>query len=502
MDLPKLDSGVRNGKKKSKWIFFLRQLFYSSSVVSNFFMFGLYLGAPTVIIPQIRREANSTAAVTPEMASWISSISAYSAIPWAFILPLLAFRFGRKNVLFFISVNVLVGNIIFYCSKSVLELVISQVLQGALAASITTITIMVMSEYTSPEYRGVLLAVKSATFYWGVWTSNAIGTFYHWKNIGIVVFVCGIYNLSSICYRESPYWLATRGRFDECAKAHRWLKGTDLDSEDELRKLILSQQEHLENKAKLNKADKLRKHIKIFNIIQCKSFYKPFVYSILPICLFHFSGKIAYTVYAIDIIKKITSSEDTAYEGMLIMDAVTVLGMYLGCGLAKFTRRRTQLLAFSCIGIGFLYILSSYLYLIKLNVLTENKYISLFLLMAFSISISGGPIILSACCSAELSPLRYRSYFLCCLSSFNSILLSSTVKFSPFIFKTFGLHGAFLFYAISASVFIILVYKYMPETKDQTIQEIQERITRGDPKDKGRVIETETVPLKDTESTQ
>ncbi|XP_045765671.1 facilitated trehalose transporter Tret1-like [Maniola jurtina] len=459
----------------------------------------MFMGAPTVLIPQLRKEANSTDVVTPEMASWLSSMSAYSGIPWGLILPLLAYRFGRKHILVLISVSVLIGNIIFYCSTSMTELIVSQALQGILAASITTITIMVMSEYTSPKYRGVLLAVKSATFYWGVWISNAIGTFYHWRNIGIVIFVCSIYNLSSIFYKESPYWLATKGRFEECANIHRWLKGTGEDSEEELRKLISSQQEHLSMKAEIEGRANYRKYIKFLNVLRCESFYKPFAYAIFPTCLYHFSGKMAYTVYAIDIIKKLTSSETMAYGGMLVLDAVTVLGMYLGCGLAKIARRRTQLLVFSSMGISFLFVLSIYLYMVNLNILSENKFISLFLLTAFSLSIGSGPIIISACCAAELCPLRYRSYFLCCLSLFNSTLMATVVKFSPILFKYSGAHGAFLFYAISSSIFLFLIYKYMPETKDQTIQEIQDRMTRRDGRGQ---TNRETLLLKETDFTQ
>ncbi|XP_069358318.1 facilitated trehalose transporter Tret1-2 homolog isoform X1 [Maniola hyperantus] len=499
MELPNLASEVKNENSHFSWIFFFRQLFTCGAVVLNLFTFGMFMGAPTVLIPQLRKEANSTDVVTPEMTSWLSSMSAYSSIPWGIILPLLAYRFGRKYILVLISVSALLGNIIFYCSTSMIELIVSQAIQGILAASITTITIMVMSEYTSPKYRGVLLAVKSATLYWGVWISNAIGTFYHWRNIGIVIFVCSIFNLSSIFYKESPYWLATKGRFEECTKVHRWLKGTGEDSEEELRKLILSQQEHLSLKAEIKGRATFRKYFKILYILRCETFYKPFVYAIFPTCLYHFSGKMAYTVYAIDIIKKLTSSEKTAYGGMLILDAVTVLGMYLGCGLAKILRRRTQLLVFSSIGISFLFILSVYLYMVNINVLSDNKYVSLSLLTAFSLSIGSGPIILSACCAAELCPLRYRSYFLCCISIFNSIILATVVKFSPLLFKYFGTHGAFLFYAISSSVFLILIYKYMPETKDLTIQEIQERMTRRDGRGHAN---RETLPLNETEFTQ
>ncbi|XP_069358474.1 facilitated trehalose transporter Tret1-like [Maniola hyperantus] len=454
------------------------------------------MGATTVIVPQLRKEANSTDAVTPEMASWLSSMFAYSAIPWVFIAPMLAYRFGRKVCLILITINVIIGNIIFYCSTSFIELLISQTTQGMLLGSIVPISVMVLSEYTSPKYRGILFTIKAATTYWGVWVSNAIGTFFHWRNIGIVIFICSIYNfISCIFCCESPYWLASKGRFDECAKVHRWLKGTNVDSEEELRKLILSQQENLNLKNELNGQIKVKKYLKILNIIRRESFYKPFVYACLPMILYNATGKIACTVYAIDIIKNITSSERMAYEGMLILDAVTVVGMYLGCALSKVVTRRKQLLVFSSAGIGFLYGLSIYLYMLKFHIVPENNYISLVFLMGFSISIGCGPIILAPCCSAELSPLRNRSYFLCLQTFMNNLFLATSLKISPAIFKVCGTAGGFLFYAVCSTVSIFIVYKYLPETKDLTIQEIEKRITTGNRHDR-KTAETEIVSLK------
>ncbi|XP_069358320.1 facilitated trehalose transporter Tret1-2 homolog [Maniola hyperantus] len=471
------NEGENKKKKYVFWIYFFRQFFSCGSVILNCFIFGVYTGAPTVIIPQMRKEANSTDIATPEMVSWLSSASTYSAVPWAVLWPMIAYRYGRKIPLILVSVNVLVGNIIFYCSTSITELIISQATLGMWVGSTLPIAVMIMSEYTSPKYRGIFLTLKGATFYWGVWVSNAIGTFFHWRNIGVLVFICGIYNLISciFCY-ESPYWLATKGHFDECAKIHRWLKGTDENSEDELRKLTLSQKKHLNIKAQLNKQVTYSRRIKILNIIRCTGFYKPLAYACLPICLYNLSGKVACTVYAIDIIKKITSSERIAYEGMLILDAVTVVGMYLGCALSKIVTRRKQLLGFSSAGVVFLYALSVYLYMIRYNVISEKNFVTLFLLMGYSISISCGPLIIATSCAAELSPSRYRSYFICCFGVLCNVVYATVLKISPFVFQLCGTHGAFLFYAVFSSIFICLVYKYLPETKDKTIQEIQELI--------------------------
>ncbi|KAH9639398.1 hypothetical protein HF086_002087 [Spodoptera exigua] len=223
-------------------------------------------------------------------------------------------------------------------------------MQGMLIGSNMTLLIVVVTEYTSPRYRGIFMTVKSTIFFWGVWIANATGTFSRWKNIAIIAFICAILSLTAFFWPESPSWLALNGRFEECAEAHHWLKGYDKDSEKELENLIQSQ---------------------------------------------------------------------------------------------------------------------------KLSIVTENKIVSLLLLTLFSMTISCGPMILACSVYGELTPLRYRGSSLPTLAIFSEILMASVLKVSPYIFKYFELHGAFLFYGVTASVFAFLLYKYLPESKDKTLQEIE-----------------------------
>ncbi|XP_034828834.1 facilitated trehalose transporter Tret1-like [Maniola hyperantus] len=464
---------VCKNPEQSSWLPLLRQMFVCSGVTSYFFIYGLFFGAPTVYVPQIRKEANSTEAISMDTMTWLFSISSYGSLPWAIICPIIAERYGRKVPYIILWVNTMASVLLFYFSKTVTELFISGFLQGMLQTIQIGVSIMVLTEYVSPKYRGMFITFKSATFYWGIWISNAIGTFFHWKNIGILIFICCIYNFSILFWPESPYWLASKGRFEECAKCHRWLKGKDKDAEEELKKLIQSSKENLKRKQELRQENQRNSIIKIIYIIKAKRFYKPLLLSILTICLYHFSGKLACTGYVIEIIKKITRSESTAYEGMLVLDGITVLGMYAGVYLTKFFKRRPLLLISTCIGISFLFVLSLYLYLLHLEIISENKYLTLFFLMGFSVAISCGPMILSMCFSSELTPLKGRSIFISIFTLATCTIMGSILKISPYIFKYFASHGAFLFYAIMSSIFIYILYNVLPETKDKTIQEIE-----------------------------
>ncbi|XP_069361202.1 facilitated trehalose transporter Tret1-2 homolog [Maniola hyperantus] len=458
---------------KTSWKPLLRQMFVCSGVILNFLIYGLFFGAPTVFVPQIRKQANSTEAISMGTMSWLLSGSGYGSIPCALILPIIAERYGRKVSYIIIWINTFVCTLLFYFSTSITELLISGFLQGMIPAIQSTVGIMILTEYTSPNYRGIFLTLKSATFFWGVWISNAIGTFYHWKNIGILIFICCIYNISILFWPESPLWLATKGRFEECAKCHRWLKGTDKDSEEELKQLIYSQKENSRQKQE-REVDK-KKHcvIKLCNSITDKGFYKPLILCLLTACLYNFSGKLACTGYVIDIIKIITLSESTAYEGMLVLDGITVVGMYIGVLTSKFLKRRTLLLGSSCIGVMFLFILSSYLYLVHLKVMSENKYLTLFILTGFSLTISCGPMIMCACLACEMTPIKCRSLYLAVNALLTNAIMATVLKVFPYLFTYFNSHGTFLFCAINSSVFISILYKVLPETKNKTILEIE-----------------------------
>ncbi|VVC91956.1 unnamed protein product [Leptidea sinapis] len=216
--------------------------------------------------------------------------------------------------------------ILFY-STTITEIIICQVIIGVLPGAIVTVSIMIYTEYTSPKYRGVFLTVKAATFFWGIWVANVIGAFFYWKNIAIVMFVCCALSSTIFFWPESPMWLASKGRFDECALVHRWLNGHDPGSEKELSSLIKLHKAKLSN---VNEKKSIKNEFrKYMEAIKMKTFYKPILLSVLTGLLYICSGKLACSAYAITIIKKITTSEEAAYNGMLILDGFTILGIGL-----------------------------------------------------------------------------------------------------------------------------------------------------------------------------
>ncbi|XP_072949867.1 facilitated trehalose transporter Tret1-like isoform X2 [Epargyreus clarus] len=449
---------------------YVLMLIISSGIWTMFFMCGLCTGSPTVFIPQIRREANSSDVISKEMISWLSCAHTYSGACFVPILATLTGLIGRKYSNLFIGIISLIGFIVFSCSTNATHLLISEIIQGSIVAALVTSAILIVTEYTSPSYRGLFLTIKSASFFWGLWVANTIGTFTHWKYIGILGGSCAIYTtLVSLYMPESPYWLANKERFNDCTSSLYWIRGSNDESKRELLNLLKAR-----SNAETDTRSFLSKIVEFKHAILSKTFYKPLLLSMLIITLNNFSGKYGFSVFAIDIIKNITNSESAAYSGMLILDGFTVFSTYVGSGLSKVIKRRTLFVASTLVAVLFLFIISIYLYLKSITVIVENKYVSIILLIGYSVALAVGPLILSTSLTAELIPVTHRTSFTLLMGIFTNLVFGTLIKVAPLLFGLLGDHGAFLFYGVSMTVCLIPIYAYLPETKDKTLMEIEE----------------------------
>lgn len=391
-------------------------------------------------------------------------------MPSVFFLAYLTTYIGRKKTFIFISLNMVAVAIGYSLTTTPTHMLITEIIQGIPHAGAISVSMIALVEYTSPQYRGLMLTIKTANVFWATWAANSIGTFTDWKYICILSFINAIYSLTCVFWPESPIWLASQGRFEECRKVHRWLKGVDEDSEKELEKLIELQIELRKNSR--------RKDRKVLGFVLKKPFYMPVLLSSLSMMVNQLSGKQVCILYALDILKKITNSESMAYTGMLILDGVTVLCMYIGAITCKILKRRTVLFVFGSLAVFFLLLTALYLYLAHLSVISENNYISISLLVCFSISLGLGPIILGTSLYGELVSTRYKRESIIIISLVFILVQATLLKVSPQIFKYLDMHGMFFFYGVSVTVCLILLYKYLPETKDKTMREIEEHFER------------------------
>lgn len=98
--------------------------------------------------------------------------------------------------------------------------------------------------------------------------------------------------------------------------------------------------------------------------------------------------------------------------------------------------------------------------------------VSIVLLTGFSLAICYGPMILASSIFGELMPVRASGFCLVIVSLFTHFLIGSSLKVSPYLFKSLDYQGTFLFFAAMSTLLLIITYYVLPETKDMTLHEI------------------------------
>ncbi|XP_028161257.1 facilitated trehalose transporter Tret1-2 homolog [Ostrinia furnacalis] len=455
--------------RKIKWTPFLRQIQMFFTLCSLYFVSGLFLGTPTVARAHLSRD-NSTA-VSDSMISWINSVNGLSSPIHILILSYPAHYYGRKKALHFIAMLMIAASTLVFFSYNAVHILVSQLMYGNLLTASMTILPMILSECSSIKYRGLFYTLKSATLFWGIWIANAIGIFTHFKYIGLLGIVISTYAfVNSFILPESPYWLASHGKYEESMLTHRLLKGNSDETEKELHDLLsMQKQRGRKETSKKSIRSLIQKYFKIMKLPEVR---KPLALSILVFLLYDFSGKLICAIYAVELMRQLTSSQTETYVAVLILDGITIVGMYIGCVTSRFLKRRTMLLVNSSISVIFLFMISLYLYLVKLAVLPQNSYIITVLLIGYSLAVCCGPMILSLTIFGELIPMKARNFCVCFCCVIYYVLSRTIAKLSLLMFSYFGIHGTFLMFGISCSVCLILVYKYLPETKGKSLYEI------------------------------
>ncbi|KAI8423583.1 hypothetical protein MSG28_012669 [Choristoneura fumiferana] len=381
---------------------------------------------------------------------------------------------GYKFAFIIISIPMIIACVLQYFATSAKLLLVATIIQGLTFGGNTILGIVLVAEITHPKYRGTFLVIKSATFFWGVWVSNAIGTFSKWRNIPLVCIWPAVFALvSCFAWPESPYWLASKGRVDECKKSFRWLRGQSPNAEKELSLLVTKKHPSIKIKNVLSF---------IKSTIVLPQFYKPMILNIATFFFYSSCGKYVCQTYILVIIKTITKSDRAAYTGMLIIDGITVFGMYLGSYVAKKVSRRFMFFSTSGSTIFFLFALSLYLYLIQFGVINQNNTLSLILLMLYSFSVSWGPMLLCTNIFSEITPMRFKPFISSVSACFMYTMQALFLKLGPWLFKSVGFSGTCAVYGTLSIFPVLVLFKYLPETMStptpKSIEDV--RIVGGD----------------------
>lgn len=411
-----------------------------------------------------------------------------------FLSPILMTRFGRQKTHLITTVPAILGWIVFLLANSVPLFLLARILHGLALGLRTPLAAILVAEYTDPKYRGSFLGTFAISLGLGILLSHLWGSLLTWKMTSLA---CGMFPIIALFIislsPESPCWLVSKGRYDEAKKSFIWLRGSGVVQLRELdqminahkSEMILEKKDNGEVRNIVNRftlIDLLKSFIatvkKVSKIFKKKAFFKPALVAISILIIFEFGGAHIFPAYGNLILQSVlgkASANDVNWQ-LTIMDFLRTISAFVAIFLLKYLQRRTILFTsgimtvLSMVSISiFIYLRTSYSF--SNPMLTET--LPMCLMIAYIASFCLGLVPLTWVICGEVFPLAYRSLG----STISTAMLTPSfvlsMKTAPHLFTSVGVEGAFLLYAATLTVCLVIIYSLLPETKDKTLQEIE-----------------------------
>ncbi|AQT68756.1 D-xylose transporter [Anaerohalosphaera lusitana] len=399
---------------------------------------------PALIMASLCLVISATGSMLPP-----TFLSSPESFPW--------FSSGRASAFGFLIIARLIGGVGVGITYAISPLYIAEI-------TLPKIRGMMVSVYQLSITMGILLAflvdfliLRAAGDDAGIISAQASGSFWHWAfkaeiwrgMFGTEIPIALAFFLLLFLAPESPRWLIGQGRKEN---AMRIL--TRIGGENQARKEM----------AELDKV--LQQEEGKFTELFHPYLRIPLMIGILLPIFSHLSGIAAIMYYAPNILNESMQSSESSFMGAVLVGLVNMLFTFVAIRkIDKFGRRKLLLtgvlgvfISLACVGI--LFLLGSKWVIIPLLI-----YVACF---AFSY----GPVVWTVIGEIFPTRIRGRAAALGAFSlSVTSFLITQT---NPVLFEKISPAGTFFLYAGFTVPAIWFIWKYVPETKGRTLEEIEQ----------------------------
>lgn len=374
----------------------------------------------------------------------------------------LADRFGRKSVIALSSVVFMVGVMFIVMAHSFLSLLIARLLLGIGVGIVSVAVPLYVTEIVPSKDRG-----KYVTFFQLFLTFGIVSAYFvdlaftpsgNWRGMFEVVLIPAVILLAGCAILpESPRWLIAN---KQSKKAWGILTRT-----------------HSEDEAEIEFRDihnSLQQSGGSWRELFSRKLVLPLGIAISVAILNQWTGINSFLQYAPSILKQAGLGSNVVV--MLGSAGIGVLNFL--CTLAaifmvdKIGRR--PLLITGIVGVVLSEIFLGYIHYLSTSP-QQAGLMSLFGLFAFIMSFAIGPGVVVWLAISELFPTRVRGKGIAICLFFNSLAGSLMASLFLDIDKLLGMSGAYWLCACFSVVYFLIVYFLLPETKQQSLEKIQQQ---------------------------
>ncbi|KAJ3650164.1 hypothetical protein Zmor_021868 [Zophobas morio] len=439
---------------------FLLQFLATFSALLSILSSGIHEAWTSVYIPKLLNGTDSIRVSSSE-GSYITVSLGIGGLIGCVVAYFISDNFGRKKTILVTCIPFFVSSILLAYAKSVPIFCLSRLISGIASGMAFAVIPHYLGEIADPEIRGTLGTMVPIFNLIGFLFINTVGYYVSITTSSLITSVIPfILLLSFVWMPESPYYLIMIGQSDAAEKSLRQLKGKkDVSQElNDLNDTVLTQ---MKRKGKLSEL-----------------FTKKSNQRALFMVFILLNGKQWTGIGPIDAYAQLIFQQMFETLSPLLITLVyylTRFGMVIVSSFLVDKVGRRPVLIISFIGSAItLFLLALFLY-IKSNTsidTTNYGFLPIIFLEGFAIFYS---FLTSVPLSilGELFPMNVKSF----ASIFYEVYLYGitliVIKCFQVLSDNFGMESSFFIFAMSCLIHLVLVYKYVIETKGRSLEEIQ-----------------------------
>lgn len=425
-------------------------------------LFGVDMGVISGALVFLAKDFSLTAAQQEMVVSAILVGAVIGSLCAGFI----SRHYGRRSAILLSAFIFSIGAILSAFSVSYLMLLIVRVFLGVALGVASFTAPLYLSEVSPKHVRGGLISLYQLMITIGLFAAFVSDYLFSytasWRlMLGLPFIPAFIMFVAVLFLPKSPRWLMLKGRHDHAMEVLRRIH--DHSSADQEAREIL---------------ESVRTRRTLREIISCKFFRKVVLLGIVLQFIQQFSGMNTIMYYAPTIFKMAGFVSHTQQMwGTVIVGLVNVLTTVVAILVVDRLGRRPVLFFGSALMIGSMIVLGCFFHFGIHTAAARQITVAFLLLFIVGFAISLGPVIWILC--SEIFPLKGRDVGVTFSTTANWV--GNTVVGMTFLtlLSSLGTAGTFWLYAILLIVSTIIMFFFVPETKDVSLEQIEVNLFSG-----------------------
>ncbi|EFN64692.1 Sugar transporter ERD6-like 4 [Camponotus floridanus] len=422
--------------------------------------------------------------ITENEESWIASLVTITLPIGSLIVGPLMDKFGRKTVCLLSCIPAAVSWVLLILANSLITIYAARVVAG-IAAGLTTVGLVYISELSHPQVRPMLLCLNSVFVSLGILITCCLAVLIDWHKMAMIFLAleCCIF-VAFYFVPESPYWLVcfTNGMFDDkriCKMKHN-LKRLN-------RRQSIYEQEYLRIMETYQANDERSKNNMTKNYYRkftSPVVYKPITILFLLFLLQQLSGCYVIIFYAIEVFREMGGSFGRGFDENSALVMLGIIRFVVSVITVFCSRRygRRALCILSGIGMTISMFLSGmYIYFTtaydengnREETMVDQKWLLLFFVLSYICASTFGFINIPWTLIGELLPVSVRGIGGGFMVSFAYTMMFAVVKNYPYIKKSMSIESIFFSFSFVSFLGTAFVYFFLPETLGKSFSDIE-----------------------------